>query len=631
MLLDKFNNRFKLTENIIIYSLPIIAVTGLLLPLLFGEFHLSLLGSYLAVPMILAPIIFIKHRYAKAFELNININYFLLLVIIFFLCFAASMVLLKMFYVRPLVYFILTSIMFTSIMLQIALFKEEKVSWMILLQIVIITLMVIWGVNLKYYFFIGRTDPIVHAWYIQSLIEKGHITEVFENYQSFPLWHIMCSFLSILFGMDVPVHKVMYFTGGIIYCALVLTVYLISRKIFKDDAIALLISLLICLNIDFITYGMSSIARSVESFFGIILILLLITSKTNYVKRILLLFFTFIVVVYHPVSIPFILLIFITIYIISCIYKVNKEINFINVNYLIYVVSITLTYWMYRANYLLQDVVGYVINPAKMGVKTKSIYLMPFNELFNYLQYIPMVFFIIYGFLWSMNSKKCSTLTKILCLFGLISVSLAFPGPSLLISKLSDNFNLLRFGEYSFFFTSFVAAVGLLGLFKMTQTWGKIIIIAVFFCMTFLTLTNDFTASDNPLIKRPFYTYYLTEEEVNTINNIASITEGYIFSDFIITKYIYYSPYSSQSHILEVNTLNDKLLKEKENDIILIRKAELCERPLKLYTLETGKFYHDPPWVGGKNLNYYDKESKIWSNLGYYNKIYDTNRLEVIY
>ncbi|MFX4263313.1 hypothetical protein ACOBQJ_14080 [Pelotomaculum propionicicum] len=630
MLNNSFNHRLQITGNIMLYLLPAIAVAGLAIPLAFGKNNLALLGSYLAVPMFFSPVIYLKFKNIKSQSISVNNIYFLLILIVFVLCLMVSLFLLKAFEVRPLIFFILLSIMSTSLLLEIMLFNLEKKTPVILIQLMALSLLIIWSANLKYYFFIGRTDPITHLWFIQNLIESHHVTsDIFGNYISFPLWHILCSNIYMISGVSVPVQKVMHFTNGLIFSFLVLAVYLISLKIFKDKVLSLLIPLFICLNPDFIIYGMSSIARSVISFFEIVIILLLLISENNIGKRILLLFFTFIVIIYHPVSIPFIFLIFLIIYGLDKFYHTNTK--FITKNYLLYILITTLTYWIYNANYILETIVGNILSPDKLGIKTKGIFLMPTSELFNYLQFIPLIFFIIYGYLWSLKANRFNSLTKILFLFALLSITLTFPGPSLLISKLSNNFNLLRFGEYTFFFVSLAAAVGLFGLLSQTGVYGKIAVITAFSCMAFLSVTNDFTASDNPLVKRPFYTYYLSEGEVNSFNHICSTSEGYVFSDFIATKYLFYSKYSERSHILEANTDTKKFLKNIDSDIFLIRKNELEKRPLKLYSNNSDRFFRDPPWAGGANLDYYYNDSAIWESMKNHNKIYESNSTLVLY
>ncbi|WP_325380952.1 hypothetical protein [Methanocella sp.] len=47
---------FEVLGKIFFFIIPIVAIAGITLPLIIGEYSFSLLGSYLAVPMILGPL-----------------------------------------------------------------------------------------------------------------------------------------------------------------------------------------------------------------------------------------------------------------------------------------------------------------------------------------------------------------------------------------------------------------------------------------------------------------------------------------------------------------------------------------------------------------------------------------------
>jgi len=140
--------------------------------------------------------------------------------------------------------------------------------------------------------------------------------------------------------------------------------------------------------------------------------------------------------------------------------------------------------------------------------------------------------------------------------------------------------------------------------------------------MVFLTVSNDFTASDNPIIKRPFYTFYLYENEVIALDRLAVLTRGYIMSDFIACKYLANGNWSKRSHILEVDAKRNEFLKNGVDNIILIRNKELTKRPLMLYTSSDGEFHFKPSMVA--QLDYYDNNMPLWETINVYNKIYDS-------
>jgi hypothetical protein len=240
------------------------------------------------------------------------------------------------------------------------------------------------------------------------------------------------------------------------------------------------------------------------------------------------------------------------------------------------------------------------------------------------LQYVPIIFLAIFGILSSLQSKRFFNYERIFFLVGLALSSVSFPGPSLLINKLAKNLNIGRFGEYGALFIILASAYGFYELFSRSKKFGKILIISLFIMMVFLLLSNDFIASDNPLVKRPFYSFYLTENEVDSSFSMARFTSGYTMSDYVITRFISFSPYVNKSHLLEVDFRNMSLLRNNDSDSILIRKSELNKRPLDLYSSEDGLFKLDQDY---SLLEYYYLESPLWASLKDYNKIYDSNEV----
>ncbi|RJQ27859.1 MAG: hypothetical protein C4589_07790 [Peptococcaceae bacterium] len=549
---------------------------------------------------------------------------FQLLLIIYLLCFSFSVIILHTFEVRPIIYYIVITIIATVVLLEILFFDTIKnKSNIVLLQIMLLSLNIIWGVSLKYFFFIGRTDPIVHAWYIDNLLNYGHVTDVFEIYKSFPLWHILCSFIYYVPGLYIPSYKIMFITNGLIYSMAIPTIFIISMKIFKNKKVALLQSLFVCFYPSFIYFGMSSIARDIVSFLELILILLLLDK--NIPKKLLAIILTFIMIIYHTASMPFIIIIFFVIFLLQKTYHI-KEKKFITVDFLILAVVMSLFYWIYIAHDLFLILIDNAFSTSPSGVLTKSIIYTPLNELINYLQYALWLIFIIYGVLWSLQSKIASDYAKIFCLAGFLMVTVTFPGPALLLNKLASSLNLGRFEEYIFLFISMVGAVGLMGMFYKSNIYSKIFAISLFSLMCFLSISNDFTASDNPMVKRLFYTFYLTREEIVAFEHVVSITGGYLMSDYITTRYLKSSPYMDRSHILEVDGKNMKFLRNNEEDILLIRIQELNKRPLKFFTSGTGKFELDPSWR--TFLDYYHQDLPLWNALKKNNKIYSSGGVE---
>jgi len=619
-IINNLDTEFKLTGKIILYLLPILAVVGVTIPLIMGQPNLSLLGSYLAIPMFFAPIVYLKYLKNPLTTINSDSRLFLFLIILYNILFSISLILLNIFEIRPFAYYIIISFIATFILFEILLFEiSKKKSIIILVQIMMLVLNLVWGVTLKYYYFIGRTDVLGHAWFIDNVIKYGYVTEVFDVYKSFPLWHILVSSLYLILGIDISTYKMMFFLSGIVYSFMIPLIYLVSIRIFNNKKIALVSSLFISLNTEVIFSGMYSLPRSVVSFLEVLLILLLL-ARNDTKKLLLALIITFIIIVYHTASIPFIVLLLLIIYTFQKYYGVREPTLF-TFNYLILTIVMSLGYWIFHAEQLFQMLIKNLIRTSPEGILTKSILFVPLSELFNYLQYALLLFFIIIGVLWVLHSKQFSSFEKLFCIVGLSFVMVTFPGPSLLFNKLAANFNFQRFGEYTFLFISIVGAIGFMGMYYKSRKYIKIFAIILFFFMSFLSISNDFIASDNPLVKRPFYTFFLTEGETFGINKLVNTTEGYLISDYITTRYLTFSQYEPKSNLLEVDTKNMTFLRNNSRDVILIREQEIYKRPFKLFSSKTGEFKYKPDWSA--SLDYYYLDSPLWNTLSNYNKIYD--------
>jgi len=627
---DKSEIIFDLTQKLLLYSLPVLAIIGIAAPLALGKYNFSLLGSYLAVPMFLSSAVYIKYRKNFSECRKLGKNLFLFSTNLYLLNFIISLIILQIFKVRPLAYYVLVTFMISLILFNIFFFEiNRKRSLTILILIMMLVLNIIWSVSLNYHFFIGRTDSIGHAWLIENLIQQGRVTDIFGIYKPFPLWHILVSSLYSVTGIHIPAHRAMFFTNGIIYSFMVPIIYLISLKILKDIKLALLSSLFLVIYSDIIFYGMYSISRSVVPFLEILLILLLL-NRDRPARVILYIVVIYSIIIFHTASMPFIIIIFFMIWLMQRVLSIGSKDRFLT-NYCIMLMAVaTLSYWMFFAEGLLRIIVINIFGSAPTGIMTKSILNMPFNELMNYLHYSPILFFALSGILFAMKSDKILNSERIFFLIGLLMIPLTFPGPSLLINKLSNNFNLARFVEYSFLFILIASAFGFGMLFYESKKYGRFLLIIIFILMSFLSISNDFIATDNPLVKRPFYTFYLTDEEITCFSHASNLSKGYLMSDYVTSSFISRymrnrANYRSKEHILEADRENMTLLRNSSEDLILIRRMELNRRPLSLFTVNDGNFELDPNI--GNSCDYYSHDLPLWNALDRYNEVFESNQV----
>jgi hypothetical protein len=489
-----------------------------------------------------------------------------------------------------------------------------------------LTLNIIWGATLKYYYYIGFTDLLDHTRLMNDLLTAGYVTEEFGIYMPFTLWHILCDYLLLLTGLQLPVNKIAYITCGLIFAFVPPAIYLVSTKIVDNKKIGLLSALIVVFYPILITYGMYSIPRSVCSFLFIILFWLLLESSGNMRYYLLALLATLAIVIYHTVSIPYVLVMLFLMYILYWIFARGEGQSPITYSYLIVASAITLLYWVINAQELLRTLIVNIMMQAPTGSFTKSIYTSPLNEMFNYLQYSPTVLFVILATLIVLTNKKIATSIKILCIEALLLIPVAFPGPLMLINKLSGYFNFQRFEEYTFLFISIAAAIGLYYLYTRVKQNIRPLLIVLFAIWIMLSVSNDWVALDNPLVKRPFYTFYITEEETSSMSllNDLKTDSTYMLTDYITARYLESLPAfdANYTRMLQVYD-NKRFLTNESKDILAIREGELSKRPMQLYYSPDGKF-----WSKNQSLytlsNYYYNTDPVFSTLEDHNKIFDS-------
>ncbi|NPV63877.1 MAG: hypothetical protein HPY61_14850 [Methanotrichaceae archaeon] len=608
--------------KLVLYILPLIGISAIIVPQILELSDLSFLGSYISVPLILAPVLYsLVYRFpveSAAFSLE-SIKIFQIIYLILFLF---SMSLLFLFDVRPYYYYATISLMAICILFQILYCRISYVNICLLLtQIIILVLNLIWGVTLKYYLYIGRTDALGHAWFICNLVDQGFVTDIFGIYKQFPLWHILVSQAIIAAHLSISAHKAMFLVSGIIYASMILAVYVISSYILEDRRIAVLSALFVGINSDVIIHGMYSIARSQVSYLEVLLILLLVMKRNMRIAS-LLIILSVAIVIYHTISTPFILIILIAIFLLETMFKKNGQNNIVDHYFILLVIVLTIAYWMYCAPFHFESLVGTIFASSGTLLGGYQRY-SSMNEWFNYLQHSPLIFFSVLGSLFILRDESFSFRAKIFCILGLVLVPIAFPGPTLLLDKFLGEFRLTRFADYSFLFFSMIAAAGFVGSFFRAKKNFKTILVILFSIMVFLSVSNDFIASDNPLVKKQFYTYYFTEEEAKSMDCIAERTTEYVMSDWVAIRYLESSIYSTKERLLQVNDKENRFLRNSNKDIILIREGELLKRPLKLYEPGGSNYTDTLTWPPEQYL-YFNNSINLWNDLEGYNEVYSS-------
>jgi hypothetical protein len=616
---------FDLLGKLVLYALPALSVLGALALLMLKQYQYLILSVYLIVPIILAPLAYLALRRKQETGSSVGDELFKFLVAGLLICFAFSLTLLYAFNVRPTAYYFAVVAMGTLIFIQIlrARITPGKVA-LILLQVMALAPNLCWGISLYYYQYVGRTDMLVHAYYANSLVELGRVTSVFYDYQPFPLWHILNAGIYLAGGAEFPVYKVMAIAGGLAFAVLPALAYLIGVKLFKDDRTALIAALLMAFFPDLIVMGTSTIPRVIAEILLVFLVYLLIMGKSR-TKYLLIVPIMAAIIIYHSISILFTVLILLVLYVLQMLF-VKKEERFVSIWYVVLGVAMTAVYWLLNADMLIQRLVNNAMaSTDAISVPKALAQNAPWNELFNYLQYLPAILFILSGIFLLLLTEKFSSRAKIFGLAALGFVWLSFPGPLQMFGDIVTNLGIDRFAEYTFLILILVAAAGIAGLFFRSGRYGKAIVVGLFCVWVLLSVSSDWVASDNPLVKRPFYTFYFSGQEVTGMDRLATHATGVLESDYVPNRYYEASSKEAYTTILEVDVPNMTFVRHGPEDVLLVRAGEHDKRELRVAALDDGKFISKPE---GGSFVYVDRNKSVWGTLAGYSRIYDSRAIQ---
>ena len=608
-----------------IYAFPPLGILGALGLVALRQYQFLILGIYMIIPIICTPLVYLAIRNRKESGAEAGSHEFRLLLAGFLLFFSFSLTLLYASDVRPVLYYVVIAVMATIILLEILRSKITKGKViMVLLQIMALSLNLSWGITLKYFEFIGRTDILIHSSYVQSIVQLGYVTSVFDDYQPFPLWHIMNAGIDLVGGGMFPAYKVMQIAGALAFALLPVFIYLICTKLLKEERVALVAALVISFFPDMIIMGTSTIASVIAQILTVFLVFLLLSRK-GLAKYLLIVPLTAAIVFYHSVSILFVLVILLILYILQAVF-IKKEERFVSLGYITFTALLTGVYWELNAGSIIQRLIrNATASPSNsINMPTALLQNQPLNEMINYLQFVPSLLFILAGAFLLLSSDRFSGRARAFGLAALAVVWISVPGPLLLIGKLAQNFSIDRFADYTFLLLIPVCAVGLATLYMRSGKYGKAILVGLFTIWVLLAVSNDWVASDNPLVKRPFYTFYFSEQEITGMDRLVTHTTGILESDYVPNRYYEGSAYEPNTTILEVDGNNMTFVRGSPEDVLLIREGEHEKRELKAALLDGPDFIPKPE---GDYFAYVTRDKAVWSTLPVYNRIYDSRAI----
>jgi hypothetical protein len=296
------------------YVLFLIAIAAFFAAYIIGETTYALKSLIFVIPVIISAIILLfKSHNNGTFLFNFSTRIrFVHIFLITILLFIISLILLVSLTTRPWSYFIIISLMVGLIFLQIYCERSEWTDYLIIIEVVSLSLDLTWGVSLKYPLYFADTDILYHLNYINMVINTDHISGFGVDYINFPLFHIFNAIGVELTNLSL---KNSYFIlSGITWQIGIIISYLIFKKFSNSGKFSLIACLILAASQQIIFYGMYSITRSM-AFVLALSWLYVILGKPNIKK----LFLSFIImaalILTHHTTVLFLIPVMVVVYI----------------------------------------------------------------------------------------------------------------------------------------------------------------------------------------------------------------------------------------------------------------------------------------------------------------------------
>jgi len=544
---------------------------------------------------------------------------FFLLIALFFLFLACSILSVyhrTNLYERPLIYFVILSIMVGIVALEILFVHSNngKQAALIIFQIFIINLSLIWSQYLIFPNVIG-IDPWGHQMITLKILDSGFIPQGY-SYSNLALTHLETASTSLITGLDYKLAVTFSVTLSQIICC-ILFIFLLGKFLFNTK-VALLASLLLVIGNYYIYMGLIAIPNAFAAIFIPIIIYLLfsITKKNFLIGTALVIFFMITLILTHTISAMCMAIILAAILLTSYgynkIYKGHME-KSVTFNLVAFFSVAMFSWWIYATGHIktLTDIikVGFsediIINVPKeiIGYVATTPF---FEQLYNQLGTFLFFSISILGCFYMISKKYGNSSTLNFAIVGLIPLTIGF---------FSLIFGLFTIPERWWYFSQILLVIpvslGFILLYnKIKNKYTKplfLLFLTIFF--SFIIITGSMANVDNHMFSpNTGVRLALTESE---------ITGAVFFSEKSVKPLLLDHDYS----IILTNyySLNDKRVKSLDSSLLtgefspgggtIVIREEIVNRPFRLFG-QPFKLNYDP--------------KQVLENQGF-SKIYDSN------
>ena len=363
-------------------------------------------------------------------------DYYIILNMIFFILLISSLIIFYLRpdeYVRPLSYFILTSIMAGIVALEIFILpRNNKFNIITLFQIIIIGLSIALSELLLFPTVLG-VDPWWHQMFTLLIIQSAHIPGGGYPYAKIPMFHLLIANTMLITGLNYKLSSIFSVTFPLIIIC-VLLIYSIGKHLINDK-IGLLASLILVLSNYFINGEIMAIPTTLGGIFLLIIIYLLINFKAKkfILNTILAISLMFVLILTHTIVSLEMALILISGWISLVIYNklYEKPKNYFSLTISILFTVAMLGWWTYASG-TITTILGIIswglnVDPSLIGTPSDVIHYISTISL-NQQIFINLGTFILFSLsilgLLFLISKKYTN--EKYFLYGIISITPLF-------------------------------------------------------------------------------------------------------------------------------------------------------------------------------------------------------------
>ncbi|WP_156165800.1 hypothetical protein [Methanosarcina sp. 2.H.A.1B.4] len=497
--------------------------------------------AFTGVLTFISCLVWLKIRKNTSLELSqpITSSTNLLFVCLFFILFLLSILSLHFrsdLYERPLIYFVLMSLMVGAIVVES--FSTKKQDCLILFQIILIGISVAWSQLLIFPSLVG-VDPWYHQMFTLEILNVHFIPE-HSGYSKLPIFHLFIGTTSLLTGLSYKFAAMLSVSLSQIICNVVF-IYLLGKFLFNNRIIGLFASLFVVVANHHIFMSYWSIPNSfAEIFILIIFYLFLKVKQDNSISPVVLsILLLATVILTHAITSMFATISFFVFWATFNLYNFiyfKKDLPISLTYSTLFTVSM-FAWWSFASGLVLREIGKLLIwgfSRDRFIDTTSEVFfsgpIVPIAEQF--FNNMGMFLFFALSFIgcFYMISKKYGTHnTFAIAIVGLTPLFLGF------FSLISENSIIEhRWWYFAQIFLSIPLAVSLLSIYNSIRNISiKPALVAVFIIsLSFILIMSPPANNDNQIFSpNSSYRASFTESEFQAIYTISDVFDGSIGSD----------------------------------------------------------------------------------------------------